>query len=380
MDELGKSFPAAEGMVDAEQGSGPKHVNEFCLNCGTKLQDLYCHHCGQKDIPRRRTLRELIENFIGSFYSFESKFFRTVRHLLLKPGFLPVAYTAGKREAYYHPARAYVFISFVFFLLFFSLPDGEEEDNRPATKKDREEFNKGMEEMRKGLYKAGLDSVMVDSIYTAAMADSTDVDLDLIYKPGADKPIVKKKNRNGINLEDIEYKSFTEYDSVQHTLAKDKRDGWLMRLLNRRTIELNNRYKGDDSGRRFSEDFRKAFSSQFSTVLFYLLPVFALLFKLLYIRRDFYYSEHLVFAICYYNFFYLTASAYMLIAFIPWIGGLINFAIFLWMIAYLPIAMKRMYKQSWRKTIFKFALFSFLFMFCLAIGMGISAMTILFKL
>ena len=90
MEDLGKSFPAAEGLVDAEEGQKPKHVNEFCLNCGTKLEDLYCHHCGQKDIPRRRTLGELIENFIGSFYSFESKFFRTVKFLLLKPGFLPV--------------------------------------------------------------------------------------------------------------------------------------------------------------------------------------------------------------------------------------------------------------------------------------------------
>ena len=66
MEDLGKSFPAAEGLVDAEEGQKPKHVNEFCLNCGTKLEDLYCHHCGQKDIPRRRTLGELIENFMQS--------------------------------------------------------------------------------------------------------------------------------------------------------------------------------------------------------------------------------------------------------------------------------------------------------------------------
>lgn len=378
MEDLGKSFPAAEGMVDAEEGQKQKHVNEFCLNCGTRLQDLYCHHCGQKDIPRRRTLGELIENFIGSFYSFESKFFRTVKFLLMKPGFLPVEYTAGKRESYYHPARAYVFISFVFFLLFFSLPDEDEEEDKPMTKKDQAEFNKGMDEMRKGLYKAGLDSAVVDSIYAASLTDSTEV--DLIYTPGEEKPRIKKKNQNNINLADIEYKSFEEYDSVQSTLPESERDGWFIRMFYRRAIELNGKYRDDNSGKRFSEDFSEAFSGQFSTVLFYLLPVFALLFKLLYVRRDFFYSEHLVFAIFYYNFFYLAASVYLLMSFVPWIGGILNFAIITWMIAYLPIAMKRMYNQSWRKTIFKFMLFSFLFMFCLSAGMAISAMTILFNL
>lgn len=378
MEDLGKSFPAAEGLVDAEEGSQKKQSNEFCLNCGTKLLDTFCHHCGQKDIPRRRTLGELIENFIGSFYSFESKFFRTVKFLLLKPGFLPVEYTAGKRESYYHPARAYVFISFVFFLLFFSLPDGDEEDNKPVAKTDQEEFNRGMDEMRKGLYSAGLDSAVVDSIYAASVKDS--VEIDLVYKPGEEKPEIKKKNKNNFNFSDIEYTSFEAYDSAQKILPENERHGWFVRLFYKRAIELNEKYKDDNSGKKFSEDFQKAFSGQFSTVLFYLLPVFALLFKLLYVRRDFYYSEHLVFAIFYYNFFYLAASVYMLMSFVPWLGGIINFVIVLWMIAYLPVAMKRMYNQSWRKTIFKFVLFSFLFMICLSLGMGISAMTILFNL
>jgi hypothetical protein len=378
MDELGKSFPAAEGMVDAEQGTNKKNVNEFCLNCGTKLQDLYCQHCGQKDIPRRRTMGELIENFIGSFYSFESKFFRTVNFILLKPGFLPLEYTSGKRESYYHPARAYVFISFVFFLLFFSLPDGEEENEKSMSKADKEEFNKGMEQMRKGLYEAGLDSAAVDSIYQASINYSTEV--DLVYEPGNEKPIVKKKNSNNFNFSDVDYETFDAYDSVQNTLPEVERDGWLVRMLYRRAIDLKIRYRDDDTGKRFSEDFSEAFSSKFSTVLFYLLPVFALLFKLFYVRRDFYYSEHLVFAIFYYNFFYLAASVYLLMSFVPYVGGIINFVIAMWMIAYLPIAMKRMYKQSWRKTIVKFILFSFAFMICLGIGTGISAMIILFNL
>ena len=55
----------------------------------------------------------------------------------------------------------------------------------------------------------------------------------------------------------------------------------------------------------------------FHKSLFFLLPFFALLLKLLYVRRNYYYSEHLVLSICYYNFFYLAASLVMLINLIP---------------------------------------------------------------
>ena len=144
--------------------------------------------------------------------------------------------------------------------------------------------------------------------------------------------------------------------------------------MNRRTSELNERYK--DKTKNFTEDFKQAFMDNFSKVLFYLLPIFALLLKLFYIRRDFFYSEHLVFSIYYYNFFYLAASLQLLINLIPmlsWAGDLIG----LWIFFYLLFGMKRMYGQSWKKTILKFSLFSFVFMFFLGIGLAISAIAVL---
>lgn len=376
MDDLGKSFPAAEGMIDAEQGTGKKQNNEFCLNCGEKLLDIYCHHCGQKDLPRRQTIGELIENFIGSFYSFESKFFRTVKFLLFRPGYLPVEYTAGKRESYYHPARAYVFISFVFFLLLFSLPDDEDQTKNEAfTLQDKKEFADGMRQMREELKKSGLDSLKVDSIYNASVDEE-----DMADTLNGDKKIKTSKKRNGFSLTDSDYKSIAEYDSAQGVLPASERDGWFMRKLNSRNIELNQRYKGDDAGKRFTDDFGKAFLDNFSKVLFYLLPIFALLFKLLYIRRDFYYSEHLVFSIYYYNFFYLAASFYLLVDYIPVVGGLLTTAIVIWALVYLPLGMKRMYQQSWRKTILKYGIFLFAFFVCLMLGITGSMLAILMYL
>ncbi len=381
MDELGKSFPAAEGMVDAEQGGKRAPVNEHCLNCGTKLQDIYCHHCGQKDIPKRQTLRELIENFIGSFYSFESKFFRTVKYLLLKPGFLPLEYTAGKRESYYHPARAYVFISFVFFLLLFSLPDKDEnkDKSRAMTAQEQVELDKNLGKMKKQLGKVGLDSAIMDSVITQIekAADTTQI---ITFDKDNEKKLKGKKGKTDFSLSDTEYESVKEYDSVQNTLPASERDNWFMQKLNVRSIELNNKYKDDDGGQRFGDDFGQAFLDNFSKVLFYLLPIFALLLKLLYARRDFYYSEHLVFSIYYYNFFYLASTLYLLLDYIPIVGGWLDAIIVIWIIIYLPIAMKRMYLQSWGKTILKYAIFFFLFSIFLALGVTTSMLLIIMSL
>ncbi|MBL7871228.1 MAG: DUF3667 domain-containing protein [Cyclobacteriaceae bacterium] len=375
MDELGKSFPVAEGFVEVEQGRKKKPVNENCLNCGTKLLDIYCHHCGQKDIPKRQTLRELIENFIGSFYSFESKFFRTVRFMLLKPGFLPVEYTAGRRESYYHPARAYVFISFVFFLLLFSLPDSKEE-NKPMTTEEKVKLDGNIAKMKNQFGKVGLDTLLIDSVYSK-------VEQAMDTTSQRQNQGEKLKGKNGgtkFTLTDSEYESVNEYDSIQNTLPESERDNWLKRKINIRSIEINNKYKDDDGGKRFGEDFGQAFLENFSKVLFYLLPIFALLLKLLYVRKDFYYSEHLVFSIYYYNFFYLASTLFLLVDYIPFVGGWVDAILVVWIIIYLPIAMKRMYLQSWGKTILKYILFFVAFSVFLTIGVSTSMLLIIMSM
>src|SRR5687767_15697910 len=115
MDDLGRSIPAGEALVDAEQGTQKKHPNEFCLNCGTQLLDTFCHHCGQKDIPKRQTLGELWTNFISSFWSYEGKFFKTTRYMITRPGFLAVDYRRGRGGLYFHPPRFLGSIGLFFF-------------------------------------------------------------------------------------------------------------------------------------------------------------------------------------------------------------------------------------------------------------------------
>jgi hypothetical protein len=185
-----------------------------------------------------------------------------------------------------------------------------------------------------------------------------------------------KGNNWNFGLEKADYKSLESYDSAQNAKPEAKRDGWFKRRVTIRAIELNNKYKDDTNS--FSKDFGNAYKDNFSKVLFYLLPFFALVLKLLYVRRDYYYSEHLVFSIYYYNFFYLAGSVIMLLNLIslPWISVVVGL-LEAWIYFYLLFAMKRLYQQSWGKTILKFIVFSFLFGMVALIGLGASAMVVL---
>lgn len=382
MDDLGKSIPAGEAMVDAEHGTQTKPANEFCLNCGTKLQDVFCHHCGQKDLPARQTLGELWTNFISSFWSYEGKFFRTTRYILTKPGFLAVEYTEGKRETYYHPARMYVFISFVFFLLAFSLPDPDDKEKttKGLNKGDSLEIANITKNPEQFINNGGLDSVLknvpLDSSDRAEI-DSAKSELSKKSKKGKKQKSgisFSKEKKNGISFTGEEFKTKGAYDSAQLAKPESARDNWFERKMNLKAIEINQKYDGSDD--KFSDEFKQAFLDNFSKVLFWLLPFFALTLKLLYIRRDYFYSEHLVFSIYYYNFFYLAASLKMLVEQVPWLGWLGTIMGF-WIFFYLLFAMKRMYWQGWGKTILKFLIFTMAFSVLLGIGISIMAIFVL---
>ncbi|MBO9684943.1 MAG: hypothetical protein J7502_20095 [Flavisolibacter sp.] len=95
------------------------------------------------------------------------------------------------------------------------------------------------------------------------------------------------------------------------------------------------------------------------------LPFFALILKLLYVRRkNFYYSDHAVFTLYHYIFSFILLMAIMGVGQLSdWTGislGWVILLLFLVWIGYLLIAMKNFYRQGWRKTIVKFLILDFL--------------------
>jgi Protein of unknown function (DUF3667) len=336
--------------------------SEICLNCGTTLSGKFCYQCGQKNIPNRQTLGELWTNFISSFWSYEGKFFQTTKYIITRPGFLAIEYNKGKRESFYHPARMYVFISFVFFLLFFSLPDSKDDGQTTLSTTDSLRTAKPLSPSQNP------DSLVNNTpLDSAELAEVEEAKIELA------KTKIGKQNM-GFSINSTKYKTKEAYDSAQLTKPENERAGWLVSKLAHQAIELNQR-----SQEEIKNEFKESFSNNFSKILFFLLPFFALILKLLYIRQDYFYSEHLVFSIYYYNFFYLAASVQMLVSLVPWLFWL-AVIIGCWIFIYLLLAMKRMYGQRWGKTILKFSLIVISFSVMIMIGFGVALFSIFFSM
>lgn len=114
---------------------------------------------------------------------------------------------------------------------------------------------------------------------------------------------------------------------------------------------------GDENRKEFADKF----VGRLSTANLLLLPIFALLFKLLYIRRSRFYVEHLVFALHYYAFFSFAMALIVLSSLVSWLG-LLAFLTVLWVLAYLPVAMVVNYQQGIIKSLVKCAIFCGIYM------------------
>lgn len=92
---------------------------DHCLNCNHPLDahTHYCPSCGQKALPDHLTLKYFIHEFLSNYFSFDSKFFNTVKQLIIKPGFLSNEFIAGRRIRYINPIQLFVFTSFLYFLI-----------------------------------------------------------------------------------------------------------------------------------------------------------------------------------------------------------------------------------------------------------------------
>ena len=97
-------------------------------------------------------------------------------------------------------------------------------------------------------------------------------------------------------------------------------------------------------------------------MMFFLLPLFAVTLKLLYLRTKRFYAEHLIFLLHVHALAFLALTPLLL--FHPdWLIGTVALA--LWV--YLWIALRAVYKQSWSKTFFKMEVILISYVFLLSL-------------
>jgi hypothetical protein len=109
------------------------------------------------------------------------------------------------------------------------------------------------------------------------------------------------------------------------------------------------------------------------TAMFLVLPVFALLLKLLHLRRGRYYVEHFVFGLHTHAFAFVL---FTLMLFLGGVPGVVPAAI-LWLLLYLLLAMKRFYGQGWPVTLLKYGALGVMYSVVFVAGVVVSVMVAL---
>jgi hypothetical protein len=135
-----------------------------------------------------------------------------------------------------------------------------------------------------------------------------------------------------------------------------------------------------DACRRIVTDqqsFGRALWNNIPKMMFIFLPLIAAGLAVLYLGSGRYYVEHLLFVVHFHAFFFLTGIVMLLLDQLAGLaGGLaanalnvvqaaLGGALVLYVPWYLLKAMRRVYAQSWRRTVPKYALLGIAYLFCM---------------
>ena len=349
-----------------------------CLNCGHHVEEHFCPKCGQENIEVKEDALHMVAHAIADYFHFEHKFFGTLKPLLLKPGELTKQYVAGKRVKFIHPIRLYIFVSIVFFLVVLKgnskeKQDGKEMTNKTAsktttTKKDtldkpkRELSAAEIKEIKETLKYVPNSNGLRDSVIKKAIEEETNA------KTEDDGPSIRigngKKRKVFSNKWGTSDTTVAQYEKNQQALSKDKRDGFIKHYFVRRTIELN---QYDNPAEKFLEDFLH----NIPKMMFLLLPMFALILKLVYINKEKYYYEHLIYSFHLHSAIFLSILVTMLVqwlfAFVYDISGWLSFFCIIYIIWYIYRSLRTFYASTRWVTVLKLFFLSFAYNIVLTI-------------
>ncbi len=301
--------------------------DKTCLNCGSDLSGRFCPACGQDSREIKKSVWHFALQFFETFTDLDNRLWATLFPLLLKPGYLSQSYLEGKRKRYLNPIQMYAFFSFIFFLSLYYLPSGEKEEN--TGEKIINEAKLGKNQTEKDSYPVGEDNVN--------------------FSFGNDTVSVTTKD-GSVEIGGLYYR-YETYDSIQNTLPQQSRHGWMTRKMVRQFLFLVKEARED--GKSMFSNLMDSFRDHMPTVMTLLLPLFALILQLLYLRRGLYFVEHLVVGLHLHSaaFFYLTVSELISAVFagFEWHEILFFFGI----PVYIFLAMKRFYQQGFLKTLTK---------------------------
>ncbi|MBP6690547.1 MAG: DUF3667 domain-containing protein [Hyphomonadaceae bacterium] len=98
--------------IEGREGGAPGSGN--CPNCDAPISGRFCSNCGQHAHPNRK-LTGVMGEFLYGLWNFDTKAWRTIPMLIVRPGTLTRNYVYGKRARYLAPLTMFLFAIFVMF-------------------------------------------------------------------------------------------------------------------------------------------------------------------------------------------------------------------------------------------------------------------------
>jgi len=295
-----------------------------CRSCNATVTDNFCAKCGEPTHAHVPSAGEFVHEFVGHYVALEGKLWQTLKLLVLRPGQLTTEFLAGRRMPYIPPLRLYLTLSLVLFALI-------------------------------KIFSIDLPEVVIDDKgFGAKYVHGAAGDYAPGTRPAAIVEVQFQDEKNAV-LDG----SLTVNEKVQRAIAAVGKvnPDW--------QHNLNNFIKQPDKDK--ADALNHGFLAYVPYMLIGALPLFALYLKLIYFRSSFRYGEHLVFALHSNSLAFLIASLMIVVpgsvgwavmAFYLSGKGLpavtawdfVQIIPLLYLLVYLPIAMRRVYGGSWLAT------------------------------
>jgi hypothetical protein len=368
------AFERTRGLRRLGRGKDTGPPLTHCENCGAELQGHWCAQCGQPAIEYRRSFRYVVADLLNEFLNWDSKFFTTILLLILKPWRLTNEFLAGKRVRYVNPLRVYLLASILFF---FAVNYG--------TKAIRFDPTKFSDERRAGVAAAladkrsQIEAELNKENLTVEQRQKMQKALDYLTKPSATTTATPEENPSPTPSPSVSPttesgqqtygpvgdRPFVVFDDAKSTTPFER---W---------IEGRAKEKMGEHGTKMGLFISTLFSN-LPYMMLCCIPLFALVLKVLYIRRRIFYIDHLIYALHIHSFFYAGIMLIVLATI-----GLVHFApgpIAGWLIALLWIAfvmqiflsIRYVYRQGWFISIFKFLFGGFVYLMVLMFALAVT--------
>ncbi|AEM71094.1 hypothetical protein Murru_2055 [Allomuricauda ruestringensis DSM 13258] len=360
-----------------------------CLNCGHSLDisDKYCPNCSQANSTKKLTLKDFIDEFFSGLINYDSKLIKSLSALLLRPGRITKDYVNGKRITYTNPFRFLLSLAFLYFLMFtynnqFSSWDRDvskfngDIGGTPLVF-NTDSGNLGVDstklERQKTQALAQLDSLAgedpetrnqlkqldtLSGLGTLINNEITKRDSIMLSNPKAYFNGLKSKSNLNAFFKKIDFftktikrDTLTSYD--QAALKYDIENTWSNKMAFNSANSILRAIKEPGS-------WVNSTISKLPFVIFFFMPVFTVFIWLVYIRKNYTYTDHLIFS------FHNQSLLFILLILSLTLDTIFNInssGIFLLIFAfYLYKAMRKFYGQGRFKTIVKYIFLNTVFM------------------